>query len=233
MSELVRWWVFDIGGVIAPDLGEYLFEEVARRYGLDRELAQSVFRALWKTYAHQPATDQEHADQLEHRFWEDAAMLLGIRSIEQFILAMIDLTPQFIGALPGMLELLAECREQELPLAVLSNQTAFWKNRLVDQLELKRFFNPQQMVFSCDARASKSSPGHEMFHSLHSTLGQPPRGTMVLLDDRAHNLQQAIEFGCGAGILVPPLPDFIATYLRNLLRLIYPRPPRNSLDEPQ
>lgn len=215
-------FVFDIGGVVAPDLAELLFADLSQIFNKVEQLAQQVRRKLWHKYAHMSATSKGHCDRMELEHWLEAALELGISPTDGFVERMIELTIRSVRPNPGMLQLLAELRSRGLRLAVLSNTTPFWKGRLVDQLELAKYFDEEHMIFSCDAGASKSSPDFEAFQSLHRALGRPPKHTLVMLDDRCHNLVRALEFGCGATILIPTDATFVAPYVETLIRAINP-----------
>ncbi len=210
--------IFDIGGVLAEDLAERLFPRIAGELGIPLETAEEERRRLWAQYAYRPATMARQRAEFEQEHWRSFAARTGLRYTPQFLEQMLQATTESIVPVPGMRELLVDLHERGVSLAICSNQTAFWADRLTESLQLEDVVPPQRIVFSCDpeTRASKRSVSGRMFTQVLRTLEQPPPESCWLIDDRWPNLQRAAESGI-RGIFVPPQCGFTSTYLRSLL----------------
>lgn len=211
--------IFDIGGVLAEDLGERLFPRIAEELGLSPETAEAERKRLWARYATLPARTRQQLEEYEREHWQSFAEQAGLRFNETFLRQMLRLTEQCIRPVPGMRKLIRDLHHSGVPLAICSNQTAFWARRLTQSLELEEVIPPHRIVFSCDeeTRASKRSESGRMFSAVLHSLGEPPPESCWLIDDRWPNLQRAAEFGI-RGVFIPPQCGFTCDYLTSLLR---------------
>lgn len=211
--------IFDIGGVLAEDLAERLFPRIAEEHGIPLETAEAERRRLWSEYAYRPVADAQQRADFEREHWRSFAEHTGLPFTEELHRRIEQATAESIVPVPGMRDLLDDLHHRGIPLAICSNQTAFWAHRLTESLRLEEVVPRERIVFSCDAetQASKRDESGRMFRHMLQLLREPRPGESWLIDDRWPNLQRAADFGI-RGILVPPQCGFTSRYLRTLLR---------------
>ena len=213
---MIRAAIFDIGGVLAYDVWEYLLldEEngIVSICNLNAEQVQKAGQDLWEKFAYRAAVGENGWKELEKEYWN--------LFIERFHLPMsandfIQLTDKFIQPVEGMTQLLERLQSAGIDLAICSDNTEFWFKRQTDKLGLHRFFSPSKVILSSRIGVSKSSSRFEMFQAAISAL-RIEKDLCIFVDDREENIQQALQFGL-AGIIFPSHSRCGTQYLKALL----------------
>ena len=62
--------VLDVGGVLAHDMWEPLYDDLAAQHQLDRNQLHEIGRLLWETFAYVPETPANTWRDMERRYWE-------------------------------------------------------------------------------------------------------------------------------------------------------------------
>jgi HAD superfamily hydrolase (TIGR01509 family) len=203
---MIKAVIFDIGGVLAYDVWEYLLLDeksgIVSICNLDMEQVQRVGQNLWEKFACRAAIGEDG--------WKELEFHLSM-SVNDFI----QLTGKFIRPVQGMAQLLDHLQSEGIDLAICSNGTEFWFKRQLDRLDLHRFFRATRVILSSRIGVLKSSPRFEMLQATVNALGIG-KDFCIFVDDREENIQQALRFGL-AGILFPSHSKCGAQYLEALL----------------
>ena len=72
--------IFDVGGVLAHNMWEPMFDDLAHEHGLDRTKMQEAGRLLWETFAYVPETPANTWRDMERRYWELFLRICKVRS---------------------------------------------------------------------------------------------------------------------------------------------------------
>ena len=107
---------------------------------------------------------------------------------------LIDLTDSFIKPVPEMIELLAKLREQDIPIALCSNNNVFWFARQWNKCGLDRYLEAGRAILSCDHGVTKADESGLLFHRAIAVSGLEP-AALLYTDDRQANLVMAQKFG--------------------------------------
>ena len=91
--------VLDVGGVLSHDMWEPMYDELAQRYGLEREEMQQTGRLLWETFAYVPETPVNTGRDMERRYWR---LFLRMQKVPLTVEALIELTDRYVIPMPGM-----------------------------------------------------------------------------------------------------------------------------------
>ena len=191
---MTRAVILDVGGVLARDIWEYMYDDLALQYALDRERLHEAGRLLWETFAYVPQTAANTWRDMERRYWE---LFLLISKAPTSVDALIALTDRYIVPVPGMRPLLERLHARAVPLVICSNNNEIWWPRQAEKLELARFFPDERLILSSRIGAPKNSAGLEMFRAAVAASGVPP-GACLFVDDRAENIERARSYGIDA-----------------------------------
>lgn len=204
---MIKAVVFDIGGVLAQDVWEHLYLDsdhglIARYPGLDPEAIEATGNSLWEKYAYISATQERDWQQLERNYWtgfiqENRDALPSDASEDDFI----NLTDDFVQPVEGMLDVLKRLTDQELELAICSNNNEFWYERQAHKLKLAEAIPSGNVILSCHVGVSKSSPTFEMFQAVSDSL-QCDRAECLFIDDRQGNVDAAKRYGMQSVLFV-------------------------------
>ena len=195
---MTRAVIFDVGGVLARDIWEYLFDDLAADHRLDREALHAAGRLLWETFAYVPETPANTWRDMERRYWElFLSMFPQLRSRNVSLESLVALTDRYVVPVEGMRPILEALRERGIPLVVCSNNNEIWWPRQAEKLELARFFPESKLVLSSRVGAPKNSPGLEMFKAAVAAAAVAP-GDCFFVDDRMENIERARSFGIDA-----------------------------------
>ena len=186
--------VLDVGGVLARDMWEPMFDDFAARYGLDREELHETGRLLWETFAYVPETPANTGRDMERRYWD---LFLRMCKVPLSVEALIELTDRYVVPVPGMRPILEQLQARGTRLVICSNNNEIWWPRQADKLELARFFPAQNLILSSRVGAPKDSPRLEMFRAVVAAAGVPA-ASCFFVDDRAPNVERARTFGLDA-----------------------------------
>jgi len=192
--------VLDVGGVLSHDMWEPMYDELAQRYGLEREEMQQTGRLLWETFAYVPETPANTGRDMERRYWR---LFLRMQKVPLTVEALIELTDRYVIPMPGMRPILEQLRARGARLLICSNNNEIWWPRLVRALELERFFAPQDIILSSRVGAPKESPGAEMFRAVVAAAALPASACFYV-DDRPPILERALAFGLDAVLFRGP-----------------------------
>ena len=205
--------VFDIGGVLAWDIWENMFinpnNGLAKYFSLDPTALHSFGLGMWEDVAYKAAYSDEETDALEKHFWQ---RLIDEFHLDAPIEFFISKTDEFVIPVKGMTDLVSDLKEHNIELGICSNNSEFFHRKLVQQLDFYQHFNSKKEILSSKTGFSKTSPGLEMFKALEEVLDSP-KENIVFIDDRALNVERAIEFGFNA-LYFPPTSNYGADYLR-------------------
>jgi HAD superfamily hydrolase (TIGR01509 family) len=186
--------ILDVGGVLARDIWEPMFDDLAARHGLDRDQLHEAGRLLWETFAYVPETPANTWRDMERRYWQ---LFLLIAKVPLTIDALIDLTDGYVVPVEGMRPILESLRKRRVPLVVCSNNNEIWWPRQAHKLKLERFFRMKNLILSSRIGAPKNSPRLEMFKAAVKAAGVPA-ASCFFVDDRQENVTRARQFGIDA-----------------------------------
>ena len=193
--------ILDVGGVLARDIWEYLYDDLAASYRLDREALHEAGGLLWETFAYVPETPANTWRDMERRYWE--LFLLMFRGTGLSVEQLIALTDRYIVPIDGMRPIVEELHARGTPLVICSNNNEIWWPRQAEKLELARFFPDSKLVLSSRVGAPKDSPRCEMFRAAVAAAGVAP-AECFFVDDRAPNIERARGFGIDAVLFEGP-----------------------------
>lgn len=203
---MVAGVIFDIGGVLAPDIWESVLPArdraggIAARFSLDKEQVHRVGGLLWEAFAYTPETPLRGWRELERQYWEMFIRFFWEKAPPPgaTVEAFIALSEEAIRPVHPELEcLLQNLQAAGLRLGICSNNNEFWFRRQMDRLGLHRFFPPAAVVLSSRVGVGKSAPRFEMFHAAVQALGLPP-AHCIYIDDRPGNVERARRCGLSA-----------------------------------
>lgn len=190
--RMIKAVIWDLGGCLCKDVWEHLYQDkdhgirsICRTLPSDQELMKTGSE-LWNEYACRDATEAE--------YWQDFNRRLGQAHAPS---VYIDLSERFIAEVPGMLALVAKLHARGVPMAICSNNNAFWFLRQWHKFKLYRFFSDKQVVVSFREGVTKSHPSLRMFRRAAEVL-DIPEGNCLFLDDRLGNLPYALLGGLTA-----------------------------------
>jgi HAD superfamily hydrolase (TIGR01509 family) len=200
---MIEGVIFDIGGVLAQDIWEYLLparnkaDGIAEKFGLDKEQVHKVGELLWEAFAYIPETPRNTRRELERRYWDSFIKFFWGKtppegaSIDEFI----RMTSSYINLVdPEMPQFLETLCAKGIKLGICSNNNEFWFKRQMDELKLYRYFSPSKIILSCRVGVSKSSDSHEMFHAAAEAMNLN-FSSCAFIDDRENNTKRAQECG--------------------------------------
>lgn len=187
--------ILDVGGVLARDIWEYLYDDLAASHGLDRDALHEAGRLLWETFAYVPETPANTWRDMERRYWE--LFLLIFRGTGLSVDELIALTDRYVMPIEGMRPILERLHAGGTRLVICSNNNEIWWPRQVDKLELARFFPDSMLVLSSRIGAPKDSPRLEMFRAAVAAAGVSA-AECFFTDDRPPNIERARSFGIDA-----------------------------------
>ena len=186
--------VFDVGGVLAHNMWEPMFDDLAREHGFDPVEVQDAGRLLWETFAYVPQTPANTWRDMERRYWE---LFRRMFKVPLTVEALIALTDRYVVPMPGMRPILEGLHARGTRMVICSNNNEIWWPRQAKALELDRFFTPEATILSSRVGAPKESPRLEMFRAAVEAAGVPA-GNCFFTDDRQPIVDCARAFGIDA-----------------------------------
>ena len=186
--------ILDVGGVLAHDIWEPMFDDLAARYGLSRKELRAAGRLLWETFAYVPETPANTWRDMERRYWE---LFRLICKVPLAVDSLIALTDRYVIPVAGMRPILEALKARGTPLVICSNNNEIWWRRQAKALQLRRFFSDSSLVLSSRVGAPKASPRLEMFRAAVAAAGVPA-ASCFFVDDRDENVRRARRFGIDA-----------------------------------
>lgn len=187
--------ILDVGGVLARDIWEYLYDDLAAAHGLDCAALHEAGRLLWETFAYVPETPANTWRDMERRYWE--LFLLIFRGTGLSVDELIALTDRYVMPIEGMRPILERLHTRGTPLVICSNNNEIWWPRQAKKLRLKRYFPDSRLVLSSRVGAPKNSPRLEMFRAAVAAAGAPA-ARCFFVDDRPENVVRARQYGIDA-----------------------------------
>jgi HAD superfamily hydrolase (TIGR01509 family) len=200
--------IFDVGGVLAHNMWEPMFDDLAREHGLGPAKVQEAGRLLWETFAYVPETPANTWRDMERRYWE---LFLRMFKVPLTVEALIARTDRYVVPMQGMRPILERLHARGTRMVICSNNNEIWWPRQAKALELDRFFTPQTIILSSRVGAPKESPGLEMFRAAVEAAGVPA-ANCFFTDDRQPIVDCARAFGIDAMLFRGP--EHFATELR-------------------
>jgi HAD superfamily hydrolase (TIGR01509 family) len=205
--------ILDVGGVLAADIWEPMFDDLAARHRRNRAKLQAVGRLLWETFAYVPETAANTWRDMERRYWQ---LFLLISRIPTTVDKLIARTDRYVVPVEGMRPILEALRARGTRLVICSNNNEIWWPRQAKALALDRFFAPQAIILSSRVGAPKESPGLEMFRAAVAAAGVPA-ASCFFTDDRQPIVERARAFGLDAMLFRGPEPLVTELRERDLL----------------
>jgi len=209
----------DIGGCLSPDFLDAACDMLTKHYNLSPDRVEQAKHELWNQHAYtagqgKGATDAAMDAQTEKQAWAEFAERAGIDAPPEEIVAI---TAKYARPLdPNYENLLGLLQNHGIILGVISNNIAFVWRRQKEAMKLDRFFTTKRVILSCNFGLSKRSPGLELFKAAIAAAGVPPQAC-IFVDDRAHNIECALQAGFGMAILHPRNVDWGAKYVGRIL----------------
>ncbi|HEY8250100.1 MAG TPA: HAD-IA family hydrolase [Burkholderiales bacterium] len=205
--------ILDVGGVLAHDIWEPMFDDLAKQYRRNRKKLHAAGRLLWETFAYVPETPANTWRDMQRRYWE---LFLLISRLPVTVASLIRLTDRYVIPVEGMRPILEKLRARGTPLVICSNNNEIWWPRQAKKLQLKRFFGEERLVLSSRVGAPKASPRLEMFRAAVAAAGVPA-ASCFFVDDRRENITRARRFGIDAMLFRGPEHFAAALRKRKLL----------------
>ena len=205
--------VFDVGGVLAHNIWEPMFDDLAAEHGLDRAKVHEVGRLLWETFAYVPETPANTWRDMERRYWQ---LFLLMCKVPLTVESLIALTDRYVVPMPGMRPIVEALHARGTRLVICSNNNEIWWPRQAQALELERFFVPANIILSSRIGAPKESPRLEMFQAAVAAAGVPAP-SCFFVDDRQPIVDRARAFGVDAMLFHGPQPFAAELRKRQLL----------------
>lgn len=209
-----RGLVFDIGGVLAHDVQEHLFDKsrgVGFHYQLPAELVCQISTSLWHKYAYTCQTGDDWSA-IEQSYWRD---FLSQTKCSAPIQELIDFSKRFIQAVNGMELLVKRLKSDRFDLIICSNNTEFWFKRQSFTCNLGNYFDQDKIILSNRVGHPKDSQGFELFEAVERVMDHK-KENYIYVDDRVTNIEQSIKFGIRP-IMFPSHSNLGAVYLEQLI----------------
>jgi HAD superfamily hydrolase (TIGR01509 family) len=200
--------VFDVGGVLAHNMWEPMFDHLAGEHGLEPQQLQEVGRLLWETFAYVPETPANTWRDMERRYWE---LFRRMCAVPLTVDALVALTDRYVVPMPGMRPIVERLHARGTRMVICSNNNEIWWPRQAKALELDRFFAPAAVILSSRVGAPKESPRGEMFRAAVAAAGVPA-ASCFFTDDRQPIVDCARAFGIDAMLFRGP--EHLAAELR-------------------
>jgi len=197
--------IFDVGGVLAADIWEPMFDDLAARHRRNRAKLQAVGRLLWETFAYVPETPANTWRDMERRYWQ---LFLLISRIPTTVDKLIARSDRYVVPVEGMRPILEALRARGTRLVICSNNNEIWWPRQAKKLRLAKYFAGKRLILSSRIGAPKNSPRLEMFKAAVAAAGVPA-AACFFVDDRMENIRRARAFGIDA-MLFRGAEDFAA-----------------------
>ena len=184
--------ILDVGGVLAHDIWEPMFDDLARRYRF--KSLRKTGKLLWETFAYVPETPANTWRDMEQRYWRLFRTMSGV---PLSVKALIRLTDRYVVPVAGMRPILEALKARRTRLVICSNNNEIWWPRQARKLQLKRYFDDEKLVLSSRIGAPKNSPRLEMFKAAVRAAGVPA-ARCLFIDDRDENIRRARRCGIDA-----------------------------------
>ena len=205
--------VFDVGGVLAHNMWEPMFDDLAAAHAIDPAELRALGALLWETFAYVPETPANTWRDMERRYWE---LFLRMCKVPLTVEALIALTDRYVVPMPGMRAIVERLHARGTRLVICSNNNEIWWPRQAEKLELARFFRPESLILSSRIGAPKDSPRLEMFRAVVAAAGVPA-GACFFVDDREPNIVRARSYGLDAVLFSGAEPFAAELRKRDLL----------------
>ena len=205
---VARAVILDVGGVLAHDIWEPMFDDLAARYGLNRSRVRRAGKLLWETFAYVPQTPANTWRDMERRYWQ---LFLQICRLPVTVESLIRRTDRYVMPVAGMRPILEALKARRTRLVICSNNNEIWWPRQARKLQLKRYFDDEKLVLSSRIGAPKNSPRLEMFKAAVRAAGVPA-ARCLFIDDREENIRRARR--CGIDAVLFRGPQHFAAELR-------------------
>ena len=186
--------ILDVGGVLARDIWEYLYDDLAASRGLDRDALHEAGRLLWETFAYVPQTPANTWRDMERRYWQ---LFLLISKIPTTVEKLIAGTDRYVVPVEGMRPILDALKARGTRLVICSNNNEIWWPRQARKLQLAKYFADKRLILSSRIGAPKNSPRLEMFRAAVAAAGVPA-AACFFVDDRLENVRRARRYGIDA-----------------------------------
>jgi HAD superfamily hydrolase (TIGR01509 family) len=186
--------ILDVGGVLAADIWEPMFDDLARHHRVNRAKLQAVGRLLWETFAYVPETPANTWRDMERRYWQLFLLMSGLRTTVDRLIARTD---RYVVPVKGMRPILDALRARGTRLVICSNNNEIWWPRQAKKLRLAKYFAGKRLILSSRIGAPKNSPRLEMFKAAVAAAGVPA-AACFFVDDRMENIRRARAFGIDA-----------------------------------
>jgi HAD superfamily hydrolase (TIGR01509 family) len=192
---VIKGVIFDMGGVLAHDVWEGLYREIARRYRLPADRLLRIGERLWAKYDRRAG----NAGQLEREYWSSFRRRVRGLPAALTVERLMAMSDRYIRPVDerGMGRVLARLKGKGMALAICSNNNEFWFPRQFYWLGLDRFFAREKVVLSCHEGTVKAAGSFGMFRAAARRLALRP-GQCLLIDDRAPYIEGAARCGMPA-----------------------------------
>lgn len=185
--------VFDIGGVIFPDIWETIFLKkngLLKKFDIDNLESRNILEALWKAYAIIPAKNGNWKE-IEYQYWKDVLTQLNINiSTDECIQYSVPFIKPYYLVEKRIIELLNDKKK----VLICSNQTVFWFERQLAVSEVLKRIPRSQMVLSFECGLTKDENPFEIFN-LVKEKAEEAINEVLYIDDRLKNIHYAEKFG--------------------------------------
>ena len=180
--------------MLAADIWEPMFDDLAARYRLGRNRIHQIGRLLWETFAYVPETPANTWRDMERRYWQ---LFLLISKIPTTVEKLIAGTDRYVVPVEGMRPILDALKARGTRLVICSNNNEIWWPRQARKLQLAKYFADKRLILSSRIGAPKNSPRLEMFRAAVAAAGVPA-AACFFVDDRLENVRRARRYGIDA-----------------------------------
>lgn len=203
--------IFDIGGVICPDIWESFIDKNGEYLELNSKSdilkIHQVASKLWGVYSTKFNLDWRA---LEKEYWSEfIEQTKSILTVD----VLIEKANSQIVMYPGILDVLTKLVNQNWDLYAISNNTEFWYQRQKEMLNIDKFIPEEKTILSCRTGQVKNHENNKMFKRLDKVMSHEFKNT-IYFDDRDYNLNTSFSKFL-TGFLVPKNPELKLEFIKN------------------
>jgi HAD superfamily hydrolase (TIGR01509 family) len=215
---MIKGLIFDIGGVLAYDVNEYIFAPdgpIVTKYHLDPQKVTQLSAKLWQKYAHTTEDLEENWQQLEQDYWSEFKQATGLTVPTAEI---IELLSPYFRPVQHMTQFLETLKNQNLDLLICSNNAEFFYQRQKESAGFGPYVEKRKIILSCHYGVHKDEETFIMFKALEKQMDFP-KEQYLFIDDRKKNIDAALKFGL-TPIFFPAEAPYGHTYIQRIITQI-------------
>lgn len=213
---MVKGVIFDIGGVLAFDIVEYLFDfdncAIVDKYHLDARNVKEASKALWLKYTHTEKDNEDIWQEVEQEYWNEFKYKTGLSVANE---ELIQLSKKYIRPVEGMNSLLNWLNKNEFDLLICSNNTEFFFQRQKKIADFGKYFEKRKIILSNHYGVPKHEETLTLFREVEKQMDYPKKD-YLFVDDRVININAGLKFGI-APLLFPAEATYGHIYVKKII----------------